>query len=283
MLGNVGECWGMLGEFKSAKMWKLLSLGGFRMCFRLGRAWKSLEEWKMMDFYTEKMGCYPHQKGRSTKNNENWSNWNRENHGNFTSKNQPWAFIISTTKHLHQQTQLAVVHHVAIWVDSAAHHAGTGISSVDEIHHLGFLFHGWRCDCCIARSPTVKNRHEKWQEGFPFGVGSANVLMIPPTMSVLITTLPVSRYAWFESSAPRLLRNFIPNHPTFWDYISIYLHHVVHTTFHIPSTSHHLTSFRLKKLPGYVADASILMENKFPTIWQPCISSAEGNMCSKRI
>ena len=65
--------------------------------------------------------------------------------------------------------------------------------------------------------------------------------------------------------------------------LRLYLHHVVHTTFHIPSTSHHLTSFRLKKLPGYVADASILMENKFPTIWQPCISSAEGNMCSKRI
>lgn len=29
--------------------------------------------------------------------------------------------------------------HVDSWVDSVAHHAGTGISSVDEIHHLGFF------------------------------------------------------------------------------------------------------------------------------------------------
>ena len=44
---NVGECWGMSGELKSAKMWKLLSLGGFRMCLgleELGRVWKS-EKW----------------------------------------------------------------------------------------------------------------------------------------------------------------------------------------------------------------------------------------------
>ena len=114
------------------------------------------------------MGCYPHQKGRSTKNNENWSNWNRENHGNFTSKNQPWAFIISTTKHLHQQTQLAVVHHVAIWVDSAAHHAGTGISSVDEIHHLG-VFVPW-LTLRLLHSPQSYGKKQTWEMARRFSI-----------------------------------------------------------------------------------------------------------------
>ena len=52
----------------------------------------------------------------------------------------------------------------------------------------------------------------KWQ-GFPFAAGPANVLMIyPPTVSVVVTTLmPISRCVWFESSAPPLHRNFVPN------------------------------------------------------------------------
>ena len=229
----------MSGELKSAKMWKLLSLGGFRMCLGL----EELGRVKNEGLLHRKNGVLSSSKVEIDK--EQWKlkqlKWGK-----------PWEFHQqkSTLRfyNFHNQTSSPTD---AACSGAPCRHLG-GLSRTPCWNRNiqrgwnpwpGFLSHGWRSQRLLHTPQSYGEEnlyiHEKWQEGFPFGVGSANVLMIyPPTMSVLITTLPVSRYAWFESSAPRLLRNFIPNHPRFWDYISIMLF-TRHFTFHQRLTISH--------------------------------------------